>query len=82
MELKGFAIENESIGLVDEDLVGSVDLVHQGKIGGITISVKGNLKFLPSINSGLDWFEKKIPGDQTFIFGILKEQVAKIKIKF
>ena len=82
MELKGLAIENEQVKLEGEDIVGSVDLVHQGKLGGVTINIKGNFKLIPLVEKGIDKLEEIIPGDQKGIAETLKLAVRSIKIKF
>lgn len=82
MEYKGLAIENEKVELVDENIVASVDLVHEGKIGGLKVNVSGHFKFLPLVNTLVDKLEELIPGDQKVIASIIKDQIAKIKIKF
>lgn len=80
-ELKGLEIENEQIKLEGEDIVGSVDLVHQGKLGGLTISIKGNFKLIPLLDKGIDKLEQIIPGDQKAIAESLKGAIRLIKIK-
>lgn len=82
MEYKGLAIENEQIKLEDENIVGSVDLVHQGKLGGLTVNIKGNFKLMPMLEKGIDKLEELIPGDQKAVASMLKSAVRQIKIKF
>lgn len=79
---KGLEIENESVSLEGESLVAKADLVHEGKLGGIKISIVGHAKFIPAIEKGIDKLEEIIPGDQSAIAAMLKTAVRNIKIKF
>ena len=80
-ELKGFEVANESIKLEGESLVGSVDFIHQGKLGGLKVNVEGNFKFIPLVEKAIDKIEAIIPGDQSAIAAMLKNAVKLIKIK-
>lgn len=81
-EYKGIEIENPKVELKDENLVGSVDLVHEGKIGGLKVSISGHAKFMPALEKAIDKLEEIIPGDQKAIAEMLKTAIKSIKIKF
>ena len=81
-EYKGLEIENPKVELKEENLVGSVDLVHEGKLGGLKIAISGHAKFMPALEKAIDKLEELIPGDQTAIASMLKTAVRSIKIKF
>ena len=81
-EYKGFEVENESIAIEGESVVGKVDLVHQGKIGGIKITIEGKAEFFPLVDKAIDKLEQIIPGDQTDVTSMLKTALRSIKIKF
>lgn len=81
-EYKGLEVENPSLVLKEENLVGAVELVHQGKIGGIKIKIEGKAKFIPMVEKAIDKLEEIIPGDQKAVAEMLKAAVKNIKIKF
>lgn len=81
-KLVGLDIQDESIALEGQDLVGKVSAVHQGKIGSMKLTIEGKLEFLPLVNKGIDLLEQVIPGDQKAVAEMLKTAVANIKIKF
>lgn len=81
-EYKGLEIENPSLALKEENLEGALDLVHQGKIGGIKIRIEGHAKFIPMVEKAIDKLEEIIPGDQKAVAEMLKTAVKNIKIKF
>jgi len=80
-ELKGLSVENESIKLDGEKLIGSVNLVHQGKLGGIVVKIEGNFSLIPLVEKAIDKLEEVIPGDQKSIAETLKAAIKLIKIK-
>lgn len=80
--MKGLEIENPKIELKEENLIGSVDLVHEGKIGGIKVNISGYAKFIPMLDSAIDKLEEIIPGDQKAVAEMLKAALKNIKIKF
>lgn len=79
--LVGFELQEKSVELEGQDVVAKAVAIHQGKIGSLKVSVEGKLEFLPLVNQAIDWVEKKIPGDQSFIAASLKAAVSQIKIK-
>lgn len=81
-DYKGLEVENPKIELINEDFVGSVNLVHVGKIGGIKINISGHAKFFPILEKAVDKLEEMIPGDQKAIAEMLKSALKSIKIKF
>lgn len=81
-EYKGLEIENPSLALKEENLVGALELVHQGKIGGIKIKIEGQAKFIPMVEKAIDKLEEIIPGDQKAVAEMLKAAVKNLKIKF
>lgn len=80
-EYKGFEVENEKISIEGESVIGKVDLIHRGKIGGIKITVEGDAQFFPLVDKAIDKFEQIIPGDQTAVASMLKSALRSIKIK-
>lgn len=81
-EYKGFEVENEKISIEGESVVGKVDLVHRGKIGGIKITIEGDAEFFPLVDKAIDKLETLIPGDQTAAANMIKSALRAIKIKF
>lgn len=87
-KLVGIDLDEKSVEIVGQDLVGKLSAVHQGKIGSLKLTLEGKIEFIPfahsSIDKVIDWAEKKIPGDQTVVAeGIkttLKSLVSKIKL--
>ena len=79
-ELKGFAVENESIKVEGLDLVGNVDLVHVGKIGSIKVKIEGNFELIPMVHKAIDKLEELIPGDQKAMAEMLKNAIKLIKL--
>jgi hypothetical protein len=79
-KLVGVEIEEKSIEIKDSQLVGKIALKHQGKIGGLKITLEGDVSAVPFINKGIDWLESVIPGDQKAWAQLAKEAVAKIKL--
>lgn len=81
-KLVGFEVVDQSVALDGQDVVGKVSAQHVGKMGSLKVTLEGKFEFLPLVNKGIDKLEELIPGDQKVIASILKDQVAKIKIKF
>lgn len=75
----GFEISKPDIDLVNGEVIGSVSGKHVGQLGELEISIKGKFSALPFINKGIDFIEKKIPGDQSVLAASLKGLVASIK---
>lgn len=81
-ELVGFEVVDQSVKLEGQDLAASISAQHVGKLGSLKVSLEGKIEFLPLVNKAIDKLEELIPGDQKVIASIIKDQVAKIKIKF
>lgn len=83
----GIEIVDESVEIVDKDLVAKASAQHIGKYGSLKLTLEGKFEFVPlahnAIDKSCDFIEKKIPGDQTLLFeGIkvsLKGAISKIK---
>jgi len=86
-KLVGIELTEKKVEVVGQDIVGSIGAKHVGKIGSLEIVLKGKIEFIPFANkvidAGVDFIEKKIPGDQTLAAeGIkltLKNYLSKIK---
>lgn len=79
-KLVGFELVKKELDIVNGELVGEAEGKHVGKLGWLSVSIKGGFSAIPVIHKGIDWLEKKIPGDQTAWAGILKDAVSKIKV--
>lgn len=79
-ELKGFEIENKSVKVEGQDVVGSVDLVHVGKIGSLKVNIEGKFQLIPLVEKGIDKLEAIIPGDQKAMAEMLKNAIKLIKL--
>jgi len=70
-DLVGIKLVDKSIDLEGQDIVGKVALAHVGKLGKLKLTLEGSFELMPlankAIDSSVDFIEKKIPGDQTFM---------------
>lgn len=80
-ELVGFDVQEKSLKIEDESLVGEAKAVHVGKIGSLEVSIKGKVEFLPFLDKAIDKLEEIVPGDQKAIAATLKNAIRMIKIK-
>ena len=81
-ELVGVDVQEKSIKLEGDSLVGQAKLIHVGKIGSLEIAFKGKVEFLPFLDKAIDKLEEVIPGDQVAIANTLKSVIRSIKISF
>ena len=81
-QLVGFKVEKPEVKLEGENLLGSVEANHVGKIGFVKVKVDAGFQFLPLVNKAVDKLEELIPGDQKAIAGMIKAAISQIKIKF
>lgn len=76
-KLIGIDVVEPKVDLQGENVIGSVGLVHVGKIGKLSLKLEGELSAKPLIHKGIDLLEKVIPGDQSMWAGMAKAAVDK-----
>lgn len=76
----GIEVVEKDIDLVDGEMVGKLAVKHQGQLGWLKLSLEGAFSAKPFIDTAIDWIEKKIPGDQTGLAGVLKSALGNIKL--